>query len=153
MSWITPITDRSLSDIATRNSKAFFNLSDWARIGGNFEEVHNLIISLLGVSTPIGSGSGSDIDTFPPITDFTALINNINRMQAAASLPVVLLVPIANDLTEGPLGNAPDFNDVNNWELALLLIYTLLPAAVDYQVHCGVANCGQSRFWQSRFRG
>jgi hypothetical protein len=152
MAWVTPITDRVLADIAARNSKAFFNVADWTRIYGNETVVRDLISTLLGVTVTLTSLSTPSTTTFPAVADVNAFIANIEACRVAAALPEAIAVPLKCDYVGGPSEEAPDYLDVNDWENDLLQIYTLLPAAVDYGISCGVAAAGQPRFWQARWR-
>ena len=45
-----------------------------------------------------------------------------------------------------------DYIKANNWEKILNEIYWLMFGMSNYYVHCGVANSGQSRQWQNRYR-
>lgn len=48
--------------------------------------------------------------------------------------------------------NSWDYEDANNWEKILWEINRMLVSTENYQVYSGVANLGQQRFWQHRFR-
>ena len=51
MSYKTPITDRTLTDITTKTAKAFFNVADWVRIYGNAEIINAIVSELNGAIT------------------------------------------------------------------------------------------------------
>jgi len=50
MSYTTAVKDRTLADIAARNSKAYFNVADWTRIKNNEQVTRNLAEILLSIS-------------------------------------------------------------------------------------------------------
>lgn len=45
-----------------------------------------------------------------------------------------------------------DWQKANNWEKILYEIYILMHGMTNWYVYCGVANGGQPRLWQHRFR-
>ena len=154
MAWVTPVTDRTAADIAARNAKAFLNVADWERVDGNTTEVQALILSLLGTTVTLVDLTPPTITDFPGVDDINTLIENIDRLREAAHLPEETgLVPLDYDYLAGTAATAPDYTDVNEWENALLLMYTLLPRSAGYFVRCGVGASGQSHLWQARFRG
>ncbi len=152
-SWVTPITDRTELDILGRTAKAFLNVADWVRIDGNTQVVRDEINTILAMSVTITPLTAPVITDFPDVADINTLIENIDILRVAACLPVGTgIVSLKHDYQAGPGAVAPYYEDVNDWEGDLLLLHTLLPYAADYFVRCGVANCGQARFWQARFR-
>jgi hypothetical protein len=154
MAWATPITDRTLSDILARNSKAFLNVADWTRIDGNTDVVHDQILSLLGVNVSLTSLSTPTITDFPDVDDINALIENIDLLRQAAYLPDAIgLSALKYDYQAGPVTSAPDYVAVNAWENTLDVLHDTLPRSASYFVDCGVGACGQSHLWQARFRG
>jgi len=152
--WTDPmIYDRTAADISNRTAKAFFNVSDWLRVYGNSELAHALTELYTGLSVSFTTLTPPAITTFPSVTAINSLIQNIDNCRAAAYLPAATgIVALDYDFTEGPGGTAPDYTDVNAWEQDLQLIRDALTAAVDYQVYCGVAATGQTRFYQNRWR-
>ncbi len=153
MSWSSPITDRDFGDILARSAKAFFNISDWSRINDNTMVVHDLASSLLGIDADLVGLDTPAIDHFPAADEINALIANIEAVRAAACLPAAAgVVVLAHAYLSGSGTNAPDYLAVNAWEMNLLRLYELIPAAADYAVQCGVAATGQSRFYQHQWR-
>lgn len=154
MPWVSPIFDRTITDINNRTSKGFFNIADWTRINGNTAEIKALVLSILGVTIATATLTAPTTSTHPAAADINALIGNIELVRAGACLPVAIgLVDLKQDYQAGNGAIAPNYVDVNNWERNLNLIYTLLPNVADYKVYCGVSAVGQPRFWQNRFRG
>lgn len=153
MTWTTPITDRTASDITGRTSKGFFNVADWSRIDGNTQEVHEQVVSLLGVNVSLTSLSTPTVTDFPSADDVNALIENIDLLRQAACLPDEIgLTALKHDYQVGSASSAPDYEDVNAWENTLDVLRDTLPKTASYFVRCGVGTCGQSRLWQTRFR-
>lgn len=154
MAWTTPVTDRTSADIASRTSKAFFNVADWTRIDGNITEVQGQILSLLGTTVTLNSVSTPTVTTFPSAGDINDLVENIDLLRQAAHLPEATgLIALLHAYQSGPAASAPDYVAVNGWENALDLMHTLLPRSASYFISCGVGACGQSHLWQARFRG
>lgn len=151
--WQTPITDRVASDITNRTAKAFFNVADWLRVYGNSEIVNALTNVYLALSIPFTELTEPTVTTFPTAAEINSLIENIDLCRAAACLPSALGVETLDyAYTEGAGGTVPDYTDVNAWEADLALVREYLATAVDYRVYCGVAGCGQPRFYQNRWR-
>jgi hypothetical protein len=153
MSWITPIIDRILSDITTPTSKGYFNIADWSRINGNITVIDNILDAAGYYDISLNSLTPPDITTIPWAGDINDLIENIEILRIRSGLPANLgLTVLAYDYIGGANEIAPDYNDVNDWENNLLIIYEALPKAIDYQIHCGVPLAGNFRLWQNRFR-
>ncbi len=151
--WLDPIIDRTQTDIINRTSKAFLNVADWTRIDGNTQEMKTQVDSLLGTSIVLNPLTEPAMAIFRGSGNINALIENINKVRIGASLPAATgILPLKQNYIAGNGSIAPNYENVNAWELTLFLIHDLLPKAMDYQVYCGVAACGQARFWQARFR-
>ncbi len=149
MAWVTPVTDRALADLAARNAKAFLNVADWERIDGNTSEVQAQILSLLGTTVTLVDLTAPTMTTIPSAEDINTLVENIEAVRIGAALGIAAL---DHDYQPGIAATAPDYQAVNDWEDTLLQIHTLLPLAADYVIYSGVANVGQDRLWQARFR-
>ena len=153
MPWIDPITDRTSSDIANRTAKAFFNVVDWLRIDNNTRIVHVLAEALLGVGVDLTSLPEPTTATIPDVEDINAFVGNIEAARKVGGLPGALgMVPLVDDYGGGSGTDAPDWQDVNAWERNLDILHTYLVHAAAYRVGCGIAEAGQARFFQSRFR-
>jgi hypothetical protein len=153
MAWVSPIYDRTATDITNRTSKAFFNVADWQRIYDNSLIVRNLVNSTYSLSVPFTTLTAPTTTSIPSAAEINSLVQNIELARAACGLPIALgLAVLRYDWQEGINAPTPDYEDVNDWERDLYLIYTLLSNAVDYAVHCGVGTVGQVRFWQNKFR-
>jgi hypothetical protein len=154
MSYVAPVTDRSILDMLNLTSKAYFNVSDWTRIYGNAQYVNNFVATLLGIGIPFDTAATPTISTIPQVTDLNALLANINRIATLSCLPDVTIAALYLACTwgSGPTLPAPDYTDANQWEANLDSLLTYETGMTGYWIHCGVAACGQVRFWQSRFR-
>ena len=153
MAWVTPITDRVLSDITTPTSKGYFNVADWERIDGNVDVIKAMLDAADYLDIPLNTLITPTITTIPDVDDINDFIENIVLLQESASLPIGLgLVTLTYNYVGGANFTVPDFEDVNDWENNLLILYDVLPRVIDYQIHCGVAAVGQLRLWQNRFR-
>lgn len=154
MSWVTPVTDRTITDINTRTAKAFMNVSDWARINGNSEVIQAQVNDLFALVVSLETLTTPTTTHFPTAEEINALIENINQLRVGASLPDATgIVALKANYLNGNGAPAPNYEAVNAWEQVQALLYRLLPFAAGYQVYCGVANAGQSRMWQHHWRG
>lgn len=151
--WQQAIYDRTAADILARTAKAFFNVADWVRIYGNTEQVNAFVRLMTGLDVALTPLTAPVATSFPDVSEINSLIENIDRLRAAVPLPSGLgLVALKHDYVAGPGAEAPDYEDVNDWERDLLLVRDLLVKAADRLVWCGVGAAGQPRTWQNRFR-
>jgi hypothetical protein len=153
LNWIAPITDRTRDDLQARTAKAFLNVSDWLRIYGNTILDQRAVQAIIGLNAVLTSLTQPAITEFPSVVDINTLIENIDLLREATCLPASLgLVALKHDYIAGSGAEAPNYEDVNDWERDILLIRDQLLILADYLVYCGVANCGQTRLWQNQFR-
>lgn len=155
MAWVTPITDRGPTDVSspTPAGKGYFNVADWTRIDGNVAVIKAMLDAADYLDIPLYSLTLPDITTIPDVTDINEFVENIERVRISSCLPLGIgLVMLNYAYIGGANAIVPNYETVNDWENNLLLIYTAIPLAIDYQIHCGVAAVGQTRLWQSRFR-
>lgn len=153
MAWVSPVYDRTATDIANKTSKAYFNVADWTRIYDNSLIARNNVQTQYGLTITFTTLTTPTTATIPSAALINSLILNIERTRQASGLPLGLgLAVLKTNWPEGINALAPDYGDVNDWERDLYLIYTYLPYAVGYAVACGVSRAGQPRFWQNKFR-
>lgn len=153
MKYIEPITDRTATDITNKTAKAYFNLIDWNRINGNTLIVEALVEFLLSIGISNTSLSVPTITTIPTVAQINSLITNINNILAASGLPALTgLADLKDDWTAGSGSISPDYEDVNDWEDVLDIIFNNIGKSVEFTVYCGVASVGQTRFYQHRWR-
>lgn len=157
MSYTTPITDRTYSDIVNRTSKAFFNVTDWDRINDNTAYIHNVVSDSLGVSIPIASLSEPAYEFATLIEDgggINTLLLNIEQVRlalVARGINIPSLSEIFHSWEAGITKDAPDYNDVNTWEQSIALIYQFFQYRERYP-RCGLARCGSGMTRQNGFR-
>jgi hypothetical protein len=151
--YIDPVYDRAQSDIIGKTSKGHMNVADYLRIKNNTEIVNALIEYLLGITIDQNSIVDATITTKPPATYINDYAENIENIRQACHFPATIgVVELFFEWTGGVSGRTPNYEDINDWERDLALIFNNIAGAVDYQVYCGVSVCGQERFWQNRFR-
>lgn len=153
LSYITPIFDRTIVDIQTKTPKAFLNVSDWNRIYGNAAYASNYVATLFGVAIPFDVISAPDTFSFASVADVNKLLANINRIPVTIDLAPDTISRLSLVYwMAGPYVKAPDYEAVNRWEYIIDQIIVICTVTASYWVHSGVGACGQTRFWQNRFR-
>jgi len=152
MSWTTPVTDRVLADVTNRTSKGFLNVVDWLRIDGNVVYVRTLIQVLKNVGVDYNDLPEPSATSIPTAADINDFVENIEALRIASTLARPDLVVLKTNYTSGESAETPDYEDVNAWENNLLILKNFLVRSSAYEVFCGVAEVGQARFWQNRFR-
>jgi hypothetical protein len=153
MKFTDPIYDRTSTDITNRTAKAFINIVDWVRINGNTEILHALIESLMSIGVDFTTLPTPTITTFPTVAQINSLITNIENIRINSGLPSALgIVELFDEWSAGMWGQTPGYEDVNDWERDLYIIFNNLAASVEYTIYCGVATVGQTRFYQHRWR-
>jgi hypothetical protein len=154
MKYVPPITDRTAEDIATQTDKAFFNVADWVRVYGNAELVKTIVEIVLSISITFDAVAEPTTTSIPTVAAFNTLLANINRIRLNSRLSGIDgLVAVNENWTAGISEDAPTYDTVNEWELVLDLIRDNIYLSITYYtVYCGVANAGQPRFYQSRWR-
>ncbi len=153
MSYTDPVTDRTLADITGKTAKGYFNLADWQRIYNNALALNALIASVYGVTVEFTAIAEPTITTWPSVTDVNALLVNIENMRAYLSVPDGIgLLDLKTDWLAGGSVDAPDYENVNEWERQVDLMLNAIAASLSYRVYCGVAAVGQVRYYQVRWR-
>jgi hypothetical protein len=129
MSYITPITDRTLSDVLARNPKGLFNVSDWMRICGNAQDVVSQANSLLGLSIVFDPVFTPTISTDPTtlVSNFNTLLANIGiTINAISAYHVLPIQPFNTKWIAGAGQTAATYLDVNQWEQAIDIMHSWL---------------------------
>lgn len=153
MPFITPITDRTITDDLDGTDKSFFNVVDWIRIYGNTAYVRALMVVLRGINVDYEALAEPTTAVFPSADDMNAFIQNIENIRTASGLGTSGgLKVLKADYEAIENSEVPDFEDVNDWERNLSRLKSLTIAVSVYLVFCGVAGCGQARHWQNRYR-
>lgn len=153
MTYIDPITNRTITDIVNRTPKGHFNLSDWERITGNtaharalVEDIRSVVISEL--SLPLQT-----VSSIPSAGLINRMVQNIIAVQEKAGVDSASVYQLfaAYDSTVGT--RKPDYETVNIWERVIDLIvrYFAPLCKVRYPV-TGIARCGAGMTQQNSFR-
>ena len=151
--YVEPIIDRDEADIIAKNSKAYFNISDWERINGNTGILKVIVDFFLGSDISIETLTTPTKATIPIAEEINNLINNIEVLRQASGLPNLGgLEALKVDWSPGTGSSAPDYENVNSWEKTIALIIANMEASVSYRCYCGVPAVGQARFYQNRWR-
>lgn len=133
MRWIQPITDRALSDVVSKTSKGYFNVSDWERIDNNSRVAKALVDFLLSTSVAYGATISPEITTIPTVANLNTLLTNIENLRTAVNAYTITgIVTIKKDWLSGAGQPAPDYEDVNDWERNIDLIYNGIGDATGY---------------------
>jgi len=148
MAYTTPITDRTQSDIAAQNSKAFWNVADWTRVYGNSLETNTALNTALGLAVSFDTITTVTNTDIPTVTEINEFLANIERMRSllSANITNVDFVEIKDDWLAGQLEDAPNFSHVNSWEKVTDIIYQIYKATYTAEGTpiCGAAICGAS---------
>lgn len=125
MSYTTPVTDRTLADIAARNSKAYFNVTDWTRIYRNAQIVNSLV-EIYEEEGPISFPSVTTQTTaaIPALADFNALLLSIETCRLKnIAFYIIATTSIKHDWVAGYGQLAPTYSDVNLWEFTINVMW------------------------------
>ena len=121
MAWITPVTNRTAADAATRNSLGTLNASDLNRIEGNSQFLAQEIGAAL---TPGPIWTAADV---PLVSDYQRILNNLAALVAALPIPGgVPALPVM------PLNSFTQYNTIESIQLMLQNRYTALQDAKIY---------------------
>ena len=125
--WITPITDRTQSDVYNKTPKGYLNISDLNRIEGNIKVLSDILHLGLTVQT-------WSYDTLVTKTRMQNILNNINAIKNAWQAAGV------DDTPALPINN---IDKVNTIEKILLDTYKSRIANEKAYIYCGYGYCGQ----------
>lgn len=135
------IYDRAQSDLVQNTSKAYYNNTDLNRVEEWCEYLANLLNSY---SYPVNVQVKKiwQISDFSISSEIERIRQNVNRLKQA----YFSFTQIPENLEYMTIEKA------NNIEKILFEIDTILTNMENHFVYSGVANCGQRRLWQQRFR-
>ena len=140
MSYVTPITNRQLSDVVNKTPIGYFNVSDWVRIYGNALYI-NAEMAAIGHAVTFITASTPTTSSIPSITDVNNLLTNIDNMRQYVNTLLAEISPFATLLyVVGAGGTTPSYLDINQWELTIDLIKQFLDIFTIADVICGVAT-------------
>lgn len=153
MPYTPPIFDRTQSDINAKTSKAYLNIVDWQRIYDNSLFVRDFLVTEYGIPITFDTLTTPTTASIPPVEDMNKLAGNIERIRLNSGIighPGVVV--IKDDWIAGAAASAPDFENVNDWEEVMDIIYLAVQKALLFQKKCGVSTSGQSAWRQNFFR-
>ena len=136
------IFDRTQSDITNDTDKAYIDYKDLNRV----EEAITYLKQLLA---KYGYNFTTQekkwlISDFRKNEDMARLKDNIDNLRNAYPY-------LASPITLNPI-KYESIQEANDIEEILYKINEIIINMTQNFIHCGVANCGQSRLWQQRFR-
>ena len=144
------ITDRTQSDVTNLNidsstaSKGAYNYTDLNRVEAKVKELNDLLVSYNYMSALTTKLNWAITDKFN-VNDSTRYLNNIKAIRnALATYTTTPQVP-------STMANLT-YQKANDIEKILVDIEHLLISMENWFVYSGVANSGQNRVWQNRFR-
>lgn len=115
MAWITPKTNWVSSD--------FINYTDYERIRGNLDHLHDLSAELYygmpNLNPMVAKASYSD---YPYASEWNALEINLHRIFSN----IVTVRSIGNQMTFYDNGTTPNYEELNRIESAMLNMYNTL---------------------------
>jgi hypothetical protein len=151
--WTDPIFDRTVDDITDRTSKAFLNVADWERINDNTTVLRGLLVTQ-GYEVDYTPLTPPEMTSIPTAEDINALVENIEACRLAMEIaPGGGIVALFHAYQPGAGAVAPDWRAVNAWEQNLSLLKQIAELSADYRIiRAGVAEAGQTRTWQHRWR-
>lgn len=156
MSYTTPVTDRTLSDITGMTTKGYFNVADWSRIYDN-TLVLSTMLAAIGQPSTFTTISTVTTSSIPGVTDFNNLIGNIKNVQSIVEGFLVSptgLETLKSDWLAG--ASEPTFNyvHVNSWEQNISILYQFISGlAILRKPRSGISTSGTSLTRNNRFRG
>lgn len=138
----TLIFDRTQTDISKDTDKAYISYTDLNRV----EEAITYLKQLLA---KYGYNSATQekkwlISDFRKNEDMARLKDNIDKLRNAYPY-------LVSPVTPNPI-KYESIQEANDIEEILYKINEIIINMTQNFIHCGVANCGQSRLWQQRFR-
>jgi hypothetical protein len=135
------IFDRTQSDVTNRTDKGYYNASDLNRVES---WCRYLADELNNEGYSINITTKTDWTTLDLRTsaDMTRIKNNILALMTGYHW----ITPIYSS------ADSWNYIKANRWEQILNEIFNLMWGMEDWYVYSGVANSGQNRLWQHRFR-
>lgn len=121
--------------------KGCYTISDLNRVENAVKYLSDLLNSL-GYTNTVNVKTWIDGEFFTP-SQQTRYLNNLNILKNAYYI---------SDTTPATPNTFNPYNKANDIEKILVDIEQIIINMTQNFIHCGVANCGQSRVWQQRFR-
>lgn len=125
--------------------KGAYNYTDRNRVENAVKQINEKLVEYNYMQEILEIVENRDITTIDDkqsanryLNNIQKLINNFYTLSSTPALPESL--------------DNIDINVANNIEKILNDLYIILRGIENNFVHSGVANCGQARFWQQKFR-
>ena len=149
--YITPITNRTLTDITNRTARGFFNLSDWERIDNNTAYAAEMVEAFQGITIARTVLPVRTMDNFMLASDINALVQNIINVRDAAIYADTAGYNISASFIPG--GRSMNYINVNTWEKVLdVIVKRYSNLSFGRTAKIGVAVAGQRLTVQDFFR-
>lgn len=135
------IYDRTQADVDNDTTKGQYNASDLNRVE-SWCEYLKTELTTLGYPISITTKTNWTSSDMRSVSEMNRVRNNINTIKNA-------YYSLTSNVASASYF---DFEKANNWEKILYEIDTLMNGMANYYVYSNVANAGQPRLWQNRFR-
>lgn len=135
------IYDRKSSDITNKTKKGYYNYNDLNRVESWCEFLKNELNNM-GYTISFTTKKNWTRNDFPTDAELERVRKNIQALMTGFRYITKIYVA----------SNIMNYDRANRYEKILFEIYSMLQGTQGYYVYSGVANAGQSRVWQTRFR-
>lgn len=126
--WVTPVIDRTYSDIVNKTSKAYYNAFDFNRIEGNCKELAQML------NVQITTKTDWSMSDFPTASHVNRIVDNVDKLrQAYYTYPNTPTTP------DMPINN---YNKANALERIQNDVYKLFVANSKAYYYTGEISCG-----------
>lgn len=139
------LTDEEKADWQTHALKGFYNYTDKNRVESAVEQINKILIEYGYMNNTLTIVKDRNMKYIDDKASITRYLNNIQSL-----IDNFYVLPVTPELVEN--FDTLDITKANNIEKILYDINNILVGTLDYAVRSGVANCGQNRIWQNRFR-
>lgn len=145
MQGFNALTDEEKADWQTHALKGFYNYTDKNRVESAVEQINKILIKYGYMNNTLTIVKDRNMKYIDDKASITRYLNNIQSL-----IDNFYVLPVTPELIEN--FDTLDITKANNIEKILYDINNILVGTLDYAVRSGVANCGQNRIWQNRFR-
>lgn len=135
------IYDRTAQDVKNNLPKGQYNASDLNRVESWCRYLQN-VLNEAGYKINIETKINWKQSDMRYQTEMDRILNNIIKIMRGFTFKTKVY-----DST-----TSWNWNKANRWEKVLSELYNFYLGASNDFVYCGVANCGQARVWQARWR-
>lgn len=135
------IYDRTQQDVTDKTEKGYYNVSDLNRVE-SWCEYLKTELNNAGYSISFTTKTDWTTSDMRTASQMERIRTNIKKLMTGFHYITSIYATAENF----------DFEKANNWEKILYEIWQLMWGMTDWYVYSGVANAGQNRLWQHRFR-